>query len=131
MSLGISHEKIATVTVSALPGGGTNSFPLSPRSGGRLSKFVSFMLVVTEVHGIAPTIGFIIAHGPNGSVFRTQSSTTVTALGAAPLVFVFDSSQGSVLVTTVLGEWIQGTILFGGGGGEGATVEVWETRKPF
>ena len=107
MSLGISHEKIAgPMSVSALLAGGINSFPLTPRSGGRLSKFTSFMVVVLEVHGTAPTLGFIISHGPNGSVFRTQSSTTVAAVTGAPLVF-------------------------GGGAGDGATVELGETRKPF
>ena len=130
MSLGISHEKIATMTVSALLAGGINTFPLTPRPGGRLSKFVSFMVVVTEVHGTSPTLGFVIGHGPNGSNFATQSSTSVAAVASAPLVFVFDSTTGTV-VTSVLGEFIQGTILFGGAAGAGATVEVWETRKPF
>lgn len=126
--LGISHEKIAgPMSLLCLTGGGTVNFPLAPRPNGRGCKTVQYMVKVLEYHGTAPTLGFIIAHGPDASVSATHTSIAVAAVsGTTPLLFVFDCGSGP------LGEYLHPIVRVGGTAtGDSVVIEVWETRKPF
>lgn len=125
---GMTHEKIVgPMNLLCATGGGTTNYALAPRPGGRTCKTVQYMVKVLEYRGTAPTLGFIIAHGPDGSVSATHTSIAVAAVtGTTPILFVFDCGAAP------LGEFLHPIVRVGGTAtGDGVVVEVWETRKPF
>ena len=126
--VGMSHEKITgPLSISCAVGGGTTNYPLTPRPGGRSTKTVQYMVKVVDFRGSAPTLGFIIAHGPDATVSVTHASVAVAAVsGTTPILFVFDCGA------TPLGEYLHPVVRVGGSAtGDSVVIEVWETRKPF
>lgn len=119
-------KKIVTLTrLECGTNGAVFNIPLPPSPGGRSCKVVQYMAKVTSFGG-TPTLGMVIAHGPDGAVSAPQITINPAGVPASHL-YVFDSDA-----TKILGEWLHPVLTVGGAAtGDYLVVELFELRKPF
>jgi hypothetical protein len=123
----MQFKKIAgPIQIFAGAAGAAVPFPLQPTGGGRSCKVVQYMVKVVATTG-APTLNFVIDHGPDGIAHLQHTAGPGAAAPPASRLYQFDSNAAVMLC-----EYLHPIPWVGGAAAtDSMTVEVYEMRKPF
>jgi hypothetical protein len=110
--------------------GANATYYLDPLPGYGDTKDVLYMAKVHKVKTTGTTVVQVaVSHSPDGDASMTEShSTPITgAVASEPIIrdgYTDTDTNGPI------GEWLHPSITIGGGAGEWAVVELYETKKP-
>lgn len=131
----IIHRKIAGPMRVQATGTQDTDYYLDPSPGGSRCKVILWSIKVIAKSSADVKLGLDYQTGPDGDVFGGNKPAIAlnTVAGTAPLLIDGASGTPDTDPADVLGEWVRVRIQAGtaSAGDEWATIEVWETRKPF